>query len=118
MLTNASMTHYHKFYNKTKRLDEWTRYNYANVMFQGGKGSSFNKGYAEANDVKIRIPYNINDNLSFSNFSIGDIVVRGTLSLDITKQSDLSSYETYNITSLVNNDYGSEDIRHIHIEGK
>jgi hypothetical protein len=112
------MTHYHKTFNKTTKLDEWTRYNYTSVMFQGGKGSSLNKGIVEANDVKIRIPYNLNSNLNIDNISIGDIVVKGTLSTNITKQSDLSEYEVYNITSLVNNNYGSDDIQHVHIEGK
>lgn len=118
MVTNASMTHYHKELDSVTRLDKWTRYNYDNVMFQGGKGSRLNKGFEEANDVKIRIPYNTNNNLSITNFDIGDIVVKGTLSVNITKQSDLSNYETYNITSLINNDFGGIDIQHIHIEGK
>ncbi len=124
MLVNASMTHYHKTFNSTTRLDEWVRYNYGandndyKVAFRGGKGSSLNKGYENANDVKVRIPYNINSDLSFNNFSIGDIIVKGTLSKNIKAQSELSAYETYNITSLVNNNYGSEDIQHIHIEGK
>jgi hypothetical protein len=118
MVTNSSMTHYHKSFNSTTRLDEWIRYNYTSVMFQGGEGSSLNKGIIEANDVKVRIPYNLNSNIDIDNFSIGDIIVKGTLSTNITKQSDLSEHEVYNITSLINNNYGGTDIQHIHIEGK
>ena len=117
MITNSSMTLYHKVFNTTTRLDTWVRYNYNDVMFQGGKGAGLNKGYENANDVKIRIPYNKNT-ISISNIEIGDIVVKGTLTLEITKQSDLNSYETFNIVSIKDNNFGGERIRHIHLEGK
>lgn len=118
MVTNGSMTHYTQKYNSETRVNEWVRHNYEAVMFQGGEGARLNKGYEDANDVKIRIPYNQNE-VSIDNFKIGDIVVRGTLDLDITKQSDLKEdYKTYNITSIADNNYGGERIRHIHIEGK
>lgn len=118
MVTNASMTHYHSKLNPETRLDEWIRYTYDNVMFQGGKGSSLNKGYEASNDIKIRIPYSKNTNVNISNFEIGDIVVKGTLDMDITEQSDLKDYDTFNITFIVNNDYGKLDIQHVHIDGK
>lgn len=118
MITNTSMTHYHKVFNEVTRLDEWKRIVYSNVMFQGGKGSSLNKGYVDSNDVKIRIPYSKNSNANINNFNIGDIAVKGTLTLNITTQSDLKNYDTYNITSIVDNNFGILDIQHIHLEGK
>ena len=98
------------------QLEKWTRHNYDNVWFFGGKGAGINKGYENANDFDCRIPYNKNLGLDIANFSIGDIVVQGTLDIDITTQEDLSNYEIYNITSINNNNFGNN--QHIHLGGK
>lgn len=117
MITNSSLTIYHKIgLNQYTHLEEWTRYNYSNVWFFGGKGASINKGYDNANDVEIRISYEQNENLNATNFAIGDIIVKGTLDIDISKQSDLKSYQIYNITSIKDNNFGNNP--HIHIGGK
>lgn len=94
----------------------WTRYNYDNVWFFGGKGAGINKGYDNANDVQIRLPYDLNTNLDINNFKIGDILVKGTLDIDINTQQDLNNYMVYNITSINNNDFGNNP--HIHLGGK
>lgn len=114
MITNSSMTLYHKRFNSKTRLDEWDRYPIENVMWQGGKGASINKGYEKANDITIYIPYNANRELSQVPFSIGDIIVKGNIEDEITKQSDLK-VDNYNITTLINNDYGSDDMQHIQL---
>ena len=115
MITNSNITVYHQDgIDATTRLEKWTRYNYSNVWFFGGKGASINKGYDNANDVDIRIPYN--SNISIGNFAIGDIVVQGTLTTDITRQQDLSSYQIYNITSINDNNFGNNP--HIHLGGR
>ena len=115
MIINASLTHYHKTLDETTRLEKWIRYNYANVWWFGGKGSSINKGYENANDVDIRIPYDKN-NIDISNLAIGDIIIKGTLNTDITTQQELKNYEVYNITSINDNNFGIN--RHIHLGGK
>ena len=115
MVTNASLTHYHKTLDETTRLEKWIRYNYENVWWFGGKGSSINKGYENANDVDVRIPYDKND-IDISNLAIGDIIIKGTLDTDITTQQDLNSYEVYNITSINDNNFGINP--HIHLGGK
>ena len=115
MITNASLTHYHKTLDETTRLEKWIRYNYENVWFFGGKGSSINKGYENANDVDVRIPYDKN-NVDISNLAIGDIIIKGTLDTDITTQQDLKNYEVYNITSINDNNFGINP--HIHLGGK
>lgn len=117
MVTNSSMTLYHKKYNKKTHLDEWDRYQIENVMWQGGKGASINKGYEKANDISIFIPYDNNSELNKVPFSIGDIIVKGKTEDDITKQSDLK-VDNYNITTLINNDYGSDEMKHIQIGAK
>jgi hypothetical protein len=94
----------------------WTRYNYDNVWFFGGKGAGINKGYDNANDVQIRIPYDLYEDLDATNFKVGDILVQGTLDLDISTQQDLTNYIVYNITSINNNNFGNNP--HIHLGGK
>ena len=115
MIINASLTHYHKTLDEATRLEKWIRYNYGNVWWFGGKGSSINKGYENANDVNVRIPYDKND-IDIGNLAIGDIIVKGTLETDITTQQDLKNYEVYNITSINDNNFGVN--RHIHLGGK
>lgn len=114
MLTNSSLTIYHKSFDENARLEKWIRYNYGKVWFFGGKGASINKGYVDGNDVQIRIPYDTLL-LDIKNFSIGDIIVQGTITRDIESQEELSDYLTYNITSINDNNFG---IKHIHIGGK
>lgn len=117
MITNKKVTIYHKAgLDVSTHFEVWARYNYDNVWVFGGKGSGINKGYDNANDIQVRIPYGQNDNLSIANFSIGDIVVADDLDFNIETQQDLSNYETYNITSINNNDFGGTP--HIHIGGK
>lgn len=116
MITNSSLTIYHKDgLDVATHLEKWTRYNYDKVWYFGGKGASINKGYDNANDVEIRIPYKQNT-LNITNFAIGDIIVKGTLDFDINKQKDLINYDIYNITSIKNNNFGNNP--HIHIGGK
>lgn len=115
MITNSNITVYHKDgLDLSTRLEKWTRYNYNDVWFFGGKGAGINKGYDNANDVQIRIPYN--SDLSIANFSIGDIVVEGTLNINIDTQKDLKNYNFYNITSINDNNFGNNP--HIHLGGK
>ena len=116
MLTNSKLTIYHKYYDKESHLDKWKRQVINNVWWFGGKGASYNMGLDNANDVKIRIPKDIND-LSNLEISVGDILVKGELEKEISMQSDLKDVEdVYNITSIVDNDFGNN--KHLHIEGK
>jgi len=115
MITNSSLTIYHKTFDEEARLEKWTRYNYDKVWFFGGKGAGINKGYDNANNVDVRIPYNINS-VNIENIKIGDILVQGTLTQDITAQQDLSNYDVFNITSINNNKFGNNP--HIRIGGK
>lgn len=112
MLVNSSLTVYHKV--EIDHEYKWARYFYKNIWWFGGKGSSTNKGYDNANDVQIRIPYDLNPDLDYNNFGIGDILVQGKHK-DITSEQDIQG-EYYNITSLNNNVFGNN--KHIHIGGK
>ena len=118
MLVNSSLTVYHKV--EIDHGYKWVRYNYGDksnnkVWFYGGKGANLNKGLENANDCQIRIPYDINSNLDYKNFSQGDILIPDYVTSDITSEEDIQS-EYYNITSLNNNNFGNN--KHIHIGGK
>jgi len=116
MICNNSLTVYHKGFNEETRLETWERHNYKNIWWFGGKGAGINKGYDNANDVQVRIPYNQNNELNINDFAIGDILVEGTLTTDITTQQDLADYLIYNITSINNNNFGNN--KHIHLGGR
>jgi len=116
MLVNGGVTIYHKGLDEETTFETWTRYNYSNAWFFGGKGAGINKGYQDANDVEVRIPYSQNEGPDIKDFAIGDIIVKGILTTDIETQRDLKDYQTYNITSINNNIFGNNP--HIHIGGK
>ena len=117
MITNSSLTIYHMDgLDPATQLEKWTRKNYDKVWFFGGKRAGISKGYVNANDVEIRIPYDQNENLNITDFAIGDILVQGTLDIDIETQQDLDEYLIYNITSINNNNFGNS--QHIHIGGR
>jgi len=116
MITNSSVTIYHRDgLDAITHLEKWTRHNYNNAWLFGGKGASINKGYDNANDVEVRLPYSKNE-LNIDDFAIGDIIVKGTLTTNIETQQDLSNYQIYNITSITNNNFGNNP--HIHLGGK
>lgn len=112
MITNNSITYYKKEFDENK-LEKWIRYVFENVWTFGGKGSSINKGYENANDVDIRIPMEYVTDASI--FAIGDIIAIG-IQEDITRQSDLNGIEFYNVTSINVNNFGNNP--HIHLGGK
>lgn len=118
MITNGSVTIFHKGIDETTRLETWTKYDYKDTWFFGGRGAGINKGYDNANDFNCRLPYDSNDNLNIGNFAIGDIVVQGTLpyNFEIETQQDLKDYQVYNITSITDNNFGHNP--HIHIGGR
>ena len=117
MITNSKLTVYHNDgLDVATHFEKWKRYNYDNVWFFGGKGAGINKGYDNANDVQVRIPYDQNNGLNIKNFAIGDILVQGELNIDIETQQDLEDHLIYNITSINNNNFGNN--QHIHLGGK
>lgn len=113
MITNNSITYYHKTLNDITHLEEWNRILFSDVWAFGGKGSSINKGYENANDINVRISMKyVNDK---NIFQIGDIIAIGEQG-NISKQSDLNGTEFYNVTSININDFGNNP--HIHLGGK
>lgn len=104
MITRGIITLYHK---AKGRVESWTKYQVESAWYFGGKGSRFNKGLSDANDIQIRIPYG---QIEIENIAIGDLVIIGE-GQSITKVSDLSDY--YTITSINDNNFGNSP--HIHL---
>lgn len=113
MLVNSDLTIYHN--DKNGRNPKWVKQGPFKVWLYGGKGASYNKGLENSNDIKIRLWKDIND-LSKLKINVGDILVKGNVNKEISMQSDLKDYETYNIVSIIDNDFRLN--RHFHIEGK
>lgn len=114
MIANSNITIYHKTFNETSRLEQWTRKNYKNVWLFGGEGATINQGYDPVNRVEVRIP--LCENVHKDDFSVGDIIVESSLDINIETQQDLQEYQTYNITNINYNNFGSQP--HIHLSGR
>ena len=114
MITNSPITIYHCSLDQNTHNEVWTRVNYDNAWWFGGKGSRFNKGYDNANNVEVRIPYDKNE-VDLTEIAIGDIIVKGKLESDITTQQDLENEIIYNITSINDNSFGNNP--HLHLGG-
>lgn len=115
MITNSELTLYHKTIDKIEKCEKWERIVFKYVWWFGGKNAGLNKGYVNANDVDIRIPYNKNK-IDIDKICVGDILVKGNVNIEIETQKDLKKYNTYNIVSISNNDFGNN--KHIHLGGK
>lgn len=115
MICNSAITIYHKGISNATNLETWTRYSYDNAWVFSKDGATINKGYDNADRIEIRLPYAKNE-LNINNFGIGDIIVKGKINTDISKQQDLKGYEIYSITSIKNNNFGLN--KHIHIGGQ
>lgn len=116
MLVNSKLTVYHKGFDSNRKVETWTRFNYDKVWFHGSTRASVNKEYNDISEVNVRIPYEQNENVDISNFSLGDIIVPDELELDITTQQDLKGYNFYNIVGITDNTYGINT--HIHLRGQ
>ena len=110
MITNGSITYYHKTLDANK-LPVWERYTFEKAWHFGGKGSSINRGYENANDISVRIPMEFVTDTEL--FTIGDIITIG-VNPPISKQSELDEF--YNVTSITINEYGNNP--HVHLGGK
>ena len=112
MITNKTITYYHKKINTATRLEEWERTIFTNAWVFETKGSNVSQGYENANNVVVRIPIKFVKDKTI--FNIGDIVAIGKQK-DIIKQSDLKDVSFFNITSININEYGNNP--HVHLGG-
>lgn len=132
MKTNSSMTIYNKYFNPITRADSWQRHVIYEVFWDSTSGITQYKGLIPNDKVTIYIPFNSN----YMNFFIdpktfqinhtgywtiqnGDIIVKGIINDEITKQSELESEypNVFNVSSITINNYGSPNMRHIEVIG-
>ena len=113
MITNSDVTIFHKTISEETHQDLWEKLYFEKVWFFGGKGAGINKGYDNANDVEIRIPYEFNQ-IDASKFKVGDIIIKGNV--DWENGIEAKGFEIYHITSIKNNNFGTQP--HVHIGGK
>lgn len=113
MITNKSITYYHKTLDDNTKIEQWSRTIFTSAWVYETISANVDKGYDNSNKVGIRIPMKFVKNINI--FSIGDIVAIG-IQNDITKQNDLAGKEFYNITSININNFGNNP--HIHLKGR
>ena len=115
MITNTKVTIYHR--GVSNHQPTYTKYIVNKAMWQGGHGSSLNRGIEEANDVTCYIPLE-NDNLKGVSIAIGDYILKGEFSNNIASKSDLEGKDVYTIRSITDEDYGSSNMQHLKIGAK
>ena len=118
MVVNSCITVFHKTIDEQTRLETWQRFNYGTkdnytVWSHGAKIAKINKGFTDNDNIKIRVPYELNENLDINNFSLEDIIIIDEITSDIESQQDLIGYDILKITSLTNDNFGNNP--HIYI---
>lgn len=132
MKTNTSITIYNKYFNSITRSDSWKRHVIHNVFWDSSQNVNVYKGLTKTDKGVIYIPFNSNymtyfvDPKTFQNdpntywtIQNGDIIVKGVIYDEVSKQSDLE--RKYNnvliISSFTINDFGSQNMQHIKVLG-
>ena len=132
MYTNGSMTIYNKYLDKVERLDAYKRTVIKNVFWEEKKASNrLQSGLIDADHVLALVPYEslrmgeyvppkqFEGKEGTFTFKLGDRIVKGEITLEITKSTDLDKqYDAFTITSVDKKDFGSKNMRHFEIEAK
>lgn len=116
MYTNTDMTLYKREYDHTTRLNKLVRHEIKGVMWQDSKGANVNKsGMETADSVTVFVPL---ANMTVEP-KIGDYMVKGITTLEVTRISELEKLEDARvITKVDKKDYGSASMRHYELGGK
>ncbi len=133
MKTNADITIYNRYYDKTTRLDKYRRVVLYNVFYTEDKASNrLRSGIVEADGALLLVPL-LNAHMvkyvppeayvgepdTFT-FQLGDRMVKGSNLYEVqTKISEVDErYNAYSITSVDEKDFGSPHMRHLEIRGR
>jgi hypothetical protein len=127
------MTIYNKTFDPITRADKWQRHVVHEVFWQSTNSSApLYKGLTRQDTGSIYLPFNANfmtyfvDPITFQTNPVGywtiqngDIIVKGTIPDEITKQSDLERKhsDVLNISGFNINNFGSSNMQHIQIVG-
>lgn len=133
MITNADMTIYNKYFDKSTRTDKYKRFNINNVFWDNVEGSSrVRSGLEQADKVLVLIPMESCPNGAYFEpkeflgaentftFQIGDRIVKNAIDFDIKdRPNDLDrNYTAYTISSIDLKDFGSKSMQHWEIRGR
>lgn len=123
MMTNTKMSIFNKYQGTYKKhvID--------NVFWDDTKSILVGNGFEKQNNVTVFIPKDKNDlseyippksyNGNGFTFNKGDYIIKGEVAeTEINGIKDLSSYETFTITSVDNKDFGSPSMHHFMIQGE
>lgn len=126
------MTIYNKYLDPITLTDKWQKHIIHEVYFDGGRSVKLLNGLVNNNTCRVYIPANANyltDYLSPLDFQdtpschwtiqVGDIIVKGTVSDNIDRMSDLSKKysDVYTISYFKDNRVGSANMWHFEIGG-
>lgn len=132
MTTNTPITIYNKYFDLITQSDRWQRHVIYETFWESHRSVNFNKGMSNNSKCKIYIPSDANyftdyiDPIAFRSNHInhwtiqnGDLVVRGIITDEIVRQSDLErKYDDVCVVSYVaKNDYGSSNMHHFEVLG-
>jgi phage terminase large subunit-like protein len=127
------MTIYNKYFDTNTRADGWQRHVISDVFWDSNRGTSYFKGLTRTDRGAIYIPFYLNDMRNFVDtlefqasrtgkwtIQNGDIIVKGTVTDEITKQSELEKKysDVLTISNYTINDFGSSNMQHILIVGE
>lgn len=136
MRTNADVTIYNRYFDKTARTDKYKRTVLYGVFWDDRKAvNRLQSGLESADSVNVLVPFNVttdkeyieprqyqklDDNSNHFTLQEGDRVVKGVIDFEITgKLSDLDKeYEAFTITSVDTKDFGSPHMRHWEVGAK
>lgn len=139
MLTNADITIYNQWYNKTTRLTEWKRVQIRGVEWYGGQAVTVtDHGLQTADTYTVRIPassapfgrafalpedwatVSSGDLAQLWTLQAGDIVVRGLIDDDIAKAADVTGKYSgcITVTGWRDNRRGFPAVQHWRVDGK
>lgn len=132
MYTNADITIYNRFLDKVERLDAYKRTVIKNVFWDEKKAvNRLQSGLNDADHILALVPFESldmglyvapnefkGDEGTFT-FQTGDRIVKGEITLEITKPTDLDrEYDAFTISSVDKKDFGSRRMRHFEIGAK
>ena len=136
MRTNADITIYNRYFDKTTRLDKYQRTILYGVFWDERKAvNRLQSGLEGADKVTIIIPFTVatdkkyappkefeklEDKAGYFTLQEGDRVVKGAIDFEITgKVSDLDKeVEAFTIISVDTKDFGSFHMRHWEVGAK
>lgn len=132
MYTNTNITLYNRYLDKIERLDAYKRTIIKNVFWDEKKAvNRLQSGLIDADHILALIPFEslvMGDYVAPKEFKgeegtftfqTGDRIVKGEVTLDITKPTDLDKqYDAFTITSVDKKDFGSKNMRHFELGAK